>query len=303
MTITPNSGEFKPKIGLDSLYVALVTADSASAYTAGTPEYLAPAAEASQEPASAMKVDYYDDQPFDISSSEGETKIALKISALPPERQAQITGKTYDASTGRVYDNGGTPPDMALGFRSMKSNGKYRYYWFLKGRFSTPKEEAATKTDSPESKPATLEFTALRTIYKFTDANNDSVKRVFGDEDSTNFSGTGWFTQVQVPGVVAPSALALSSSDPIDGASNVAVDKTITLTFNNALPADSIYNVVVVKADGTAVTCVNTLDTTKKIMTVNPSASLDAASTYIVTYGVTDIYSQTLRGAINFGTA
>jgi len=129
------------------------------------------------------------------------------------------------------------------------------------------------------------------------------VKRVFGDADTDNFSATGWFSQVQVPSVAAPSALALSSSDPVDNETGVVVSKTITLTFNNALPAGEINHVVVSKADGTLAVCTNSLDTTKKIMTVNPDANLAASTVYIVAIGVTDIYGQDLQTVVNFTTA
>ncbi len=46
----PNAGEYKSKVGLDSLYIAEVTQDDLVAYAAGTPAYFAPAAEASQRP-------------------------------------------------------------------------------------------------------------------------------------------------------------------------------------------------------------------------------------------------------------
>ncbi len=302
--MTINQDEYKSVVGVDQLYIAEVTKDDATGYTAGTPEYLAPAAELTQEPASNTETQYADNQAFDSMTAVGETAIRAVITNLPAEMYAKLTGQVFDATTGRIYEREGTPSYFALGFRALKSNGKYRYYWFQKVKFAVPAEDAATKTDTPEFKTRELQVTALKTVYKFDlGAENDSVKRVWGDEDTLNFSATGWFTQVQVPGVVAPSALALSVSDPVDNATAVAVDKTITLTFNNALIAGAIYGVVVVKADGTPVTTVNSLDVTKKIMTVDPSANLTAASTYIVTYGVTDIYGQTLQGAINFTTA
>lgn len=304
MPVNANAGEYKSRVGLDSLYIAEVTQDDATAYVADTPEYLAPAAEATQEPTVNTETQYADDQPYDVMTEEGDTVVTLTVTGLPPEMYAKLLGKVFDSTTGRVFDIGGTPPDMALSFRSRKSNGSYRYYQYLKGKFSAPAEEAATKGDTPDPKTTEIIYTAIRTVYKFdVGSTNESTKRVFGDDDTTNFSETGWFASVQTPITAAISALSLSSSDPTDGAAAVAITKTITLTFNNALRNNAIYNVVVVKADGTAVACTNSLDATKKIMTVNPDASLDASSTYIVAYGVEDIYAQTLNGAINFGTA
>jgi len=304
MPINANPDEYKSVIGLDELYVAEITADSSTAYTAGTPEVLAPAAEVSMKPVSSQETQYADNQSYDVFAAEAETDMEITLTGVPSEMLAKLTGSEFDAATGRVFDNAGIPPWMALGFRSMKSNGKYRYYWFLKVQFSPPEEGAVTKADKATPKTIKLVCKAIKTTYKWDLGDvTDSVKRVYGDEDTDSFSATGWFTQVQVPSVGAPSALALSSSDPLDNATGVAVDKTITLTFNNALLAGEINHVVLSKADGTLAVCTNSLDTTKKIMTVNPDSNLTASTVYIVAIGVTDIYGQDLQIVVNFTTA
>lgn len=304
MGLTVNAGEYRSQIGLDSVYLAEVTADSLAAYTADTPEYFAPAIEATIEPTINTDTQYADDAAYDTMVSEGETKLTFNVTNIPIEMLAKITGKVFDTASGRLFDTSATPPYIALGFRSLKSNGSYRYYWFLKGRFDIPKEAATTKGDAPDPKPQEITYTAINTVYVFDLGDiNGTVKRVVGDDDTTNFSETGWFTQVQTPAVVAASALALTESTPADGASGVAVSANITLTFNNALPASAIYNVALVKADGTIVACTNTLDAARKVMTINPDANIDASSTYILTYAVVDIYGDALNGAINFGTA
>jgi phi13 family phage major tail protein len=302
--MTPNAAEFKSKIGLDMLYAALVTADGAAAYTAGTPFYLAPAATASQAPSSNQETQYADDQPYDVITSEGPTVVNLDVTGIPLEYLATILGKVYDSTTGRLYDNGGTPPDVALSFRSMKSNGHYRYFQYLKGKFSAPNEDTETKGETPTPKTTTLTYTAIRTIFKFDLGDiDDSVKRVVGDDDATNFSSTNWFAQVQTPEVAAVSALALSTSDPADDVTGVVRNKTITLTFNNALKDESITNVVLSAADGTLKATTNALDTTKKIMTVNPNADLGDTVVYSLAIGVVDIYDQTLQAVVSFTSA
>jgi phi13 family phage major tail protein len=301
-----NQDEYKSTVGLDSLYVALVTADSAAAYTAGTPQYLAPAAKASQKVTSSQETQYADDQPYDVLTAEGPTDIEMEITGLDPQTEALILGKTFDATTGRMYDYGGTPPDVALSFRSMKSNGKYRYYQYLKGKFSPPDEETETKGEKPSPKTLKLNFKAVPTIYKFTVSAGvtKTVKRVKGDEDTTNFSATNFFASVQVPAVAAVSALALSSSDPVGGATGVAINKVLTLTFNNALPAGAINNVELINsATGAVIAGTNSLDTTRKVMTVGHTAALTASSTvYRIVYGVVDIYGQALSGTVTFTT-
>lgn len=302
--MTVQAGEYKSRVGLDSLYVAVVSEDSATAYTAGTPAYLAPVAEATLEPTTNIQTQYADDTVFDVMTAEGETKITLTVTNYDPATLATILGKAFDTPAGRLYDNNATPPYCALSFRSLKSNGSYRYFQYMKGRFETPAEDFTTKGESPDPKPVELVFTAIYTIYEWNLGSvTDQIKRIVGDDNTTNFDETGWFTSVQVPSYSAPSSLALDGAvDPADGASGVAVSKTITITFNNALTADAIYNVIVAKADGTFVACTNSLDATAKILTVNPDSNLDASSTYIVSYGVTDIYGDYLVGAVNFGT-
>ncbi len=305
MAINPNSGEYKPRIGLDNLYVAVISEDSADAYTAGTPEWMAPVAEATQEPSANQETLYADNSAFDVISVEGETKITLKVTGMPLEMLALVTGRKFDAASGRMFDYSGTPPDVALSFRAKKSNGSYRYYQYLKGKFLMPKEEAATEADQPDIKTTELQFTGVKTIYAFDLGGglSGTVKRVVGDDDTTNFSSTGWFSQVQTPEAVAPSALSLSSSVPTDGGTGVSVSANQTLTFNNALTNNATTSVVLVKSDGTVIAGAKTLDTAKKVLTIDPTSSLTAGADYILTYAVTDIYGQALAGAINFSTA
>jgi phi13 family phage major tail protein len=301
----PNSGEYKSRIGLDSLYVAVISQDDAAGYAAGTPAYLAPAAEASQEPSSSFEVQYADDQPYDVMTAEGDTKIALVVTNIDLQTLATITGRVFDAASGRLWDNGGTAPYCALSFRSLKSNGGYRYYQYLKGKFDMPKEETATKGESPEPKTLELTFTAIRTTYKWNLGSvTDSVKRIVGDDDTTNFSETGWFTSVQTPSWSAPAALSLSSSVPTDGATGISVSANPTLTFNNTMLDSVIYAVgLFLVSDGSVIAGAITLDSTKKIITINPTSSLSASTAYLITYAVTDIYGQHLTGAVNFTTA
>jgi methionine-rich copper-binding protein CopC len=194
---------------------------------------------------------------------------------------------------------------MALSFRSLKSNGAYRYYQYLKGKFSMPKEDTSTKADSPDPKNVSLTFTAIFTTYQFDVGSfNDNCKRIVGDTDTTNFSATGWFTSVQTPAVGTPSALSMDTAVPADAATGVAITVSPTLTFNNALINNAINNVALIKnSDGSVVACTNSLDATKKILTVNPDANLSAGTTdYTLVYAVMDIYGQDLQGAVNFQT-
>jgi len=292
-------------VGVDQIYYALVTQDDSSAYAAGTPAVFAPAMKIAQAPKSNSLVQYADNQPFDSMNSEGETELNVEITGLPLDIHAEITGRVWDAATGRFFDNGGTPPDIALGFRAKKSNGDYRYYWFLKGKFAAPNEEQETQTDTPAPKSTSLKFTAVRTVKTFalTGSITDSVKRVVGETSDANFSATTWFDDVQVPVAGSPDALTCTPS-PADAASGVAVSVSPTLTFNNALRT-GVTGIALVEVDGTVIAAAITINAANLVVTINPTVDLDPATQYlIVVSGARDIYGQALAiTAYDFTTA
>ena len=299
-------GEYKSTLGLRDLYYALATQDDSSAYAAGTPAYMAPIINASSTPASNSLTQYADDGPYDVMTAEGETKIDLETTNIPIEVQAVLLGKKYDASTGRMFDNGGTPPDIALSFRAVKSNGSYRYFQYLKGKFSAPSEEHGTKTDSPDPKTAKITFTAVKTTYQFTlpDSVVDGVKLVKGDSDATNFSGTNWFASVQVPVVGSPSAFTVTPV-PADAATGVSVSANQTLTFSNPLAGNAENGIILTTAAGVPVALARTINAARTVVTLNPTSNLSATTDYLIIIpGVRDIYGQTLADTVvNFTTA
>ena len=304
----PESGEFKSVVGIDQVYYALVTQDNSDGYTAGTPAILAPAIKMSAEPNVSNDTQYADNKAFDVMVGEGETKLTFDATAIPIQTLATLLGKQFDAATGRIFDAGGeaVPPDVALGFRSKKSNGSYRYFWYLKGKFSAPKEEADTQAEKMTPKPAQLMYTAVNTIETFDLGDGGaekSVKRIVGDQDTTNFDESGWFSEVQTPSTTSPDALALSSSTPTDNATDVSISADQTLAFNNALTDASVNGINLVDlSTGLPVAAAVTLNTPKLVITVNPTADLSNDQEYLLVYAVTDIYGQTLNGVVSFTT-
>lgn len=304
--MTVNTTEYRTSIGLDSVYVAQILQDDSDAYLADTPIYLAPAAELSGAPTINEETLYYDDQPYESLLAEGKTERKLTLSALPAEVEALLTGEVLNAASGRLYDSAApaSAPYFALGYRAQKSNGHYRYVWFLKGRFQKPANEHTTLGESATPKPIELTYNAIKTVYKFDQGSRtDGVKRIMGDEDTTNFSAANWFTAVQTPGSSSPSALTCTPV-PADGATNVVVTADLTFTFNNRIRSGST-GVVLTKNDGTIVAGAYSWNAGYTVLTFNPTSSLSAGADYLITLsGVTDIYGQTLANTVyNFTTA
>jgi phi13 family phage major tail protein len=306
--MTVQAAEKKSVIGLRDLYIGWVTQDDADAYAAEAPTIFAPAVTASHKPTSNSKTQYADDGQFDVIINEGETQITLEVTNIPLSVLAWVLGKVFDAATGRMFDDAGTPPDVALSFRSKKSNGSYKYYQYLKGKFSTPEEEQATMADSPDPKTIKIIYTAIKTTYLFDLIGDGSVmdgaKRVVGDEDATDFDGDTWFDAVQVPVAGAPAAFTCTPS-PVDGAAAQAVGVAIVLTFSNPLAGGVEKGVALVRQDtSAAITLTRSLSADRTVLTLG-HASLTGAKTYnIVLAGVSDMYGQTLVDTVyDFATA
>jgi len=299
--------EYKPSLGLRDLYYALVTQDDASAYACGTPKYLAPAMKLTTKPKSNQESLYADDGAYESVSSEGETEGELEITEIPLVTLAELTGTVYDAATGSLLDNGGTPPYIALGYRAKKSNGKYKYYWYFRVRCQKPEEEKESDSDTPKPKTGKIKVTALKTIYKWVmGAVTDGVKRRVVDEDVPGTTVlANWFTAVQVPTIGSPGALSLTPV-PADNAVSVVVSSNLTLTFSNAMNGNILNGIALIKAsDDSPVAAAITINAARTVVTIDPTASLTAATEfYISVVNATDIYGQVLANTVvSFTTA
>ncbi|MGI6260026.1 MAG: major tail protein [Anaerolineaceae bacterium] len=206
--MTIGQGEYKSQVGLDKVYYALVSKDDATGYTAAAPVWLAPAGTAKVSTTRNQNMQYADDGVFDTSEGEGESKIDIEVTNVPLSVAAVLLGRTYNATNGMLIDgSAANPPDCALLFRSKKSNGKYKYLCYLKGKFSLADEDYATLEGQPSPKMVKLTYTAVRTIFEFTTATGvkETVKKVEADADISASASliNGWYTAVPVP--VAPS--------------------------------------------------------------------------------------------------
>jgi len=286
-------GEF---VGVDNLHAAIIIEDSEENYIAETPEYLAPSAEIAGEAETNNIPTYYDNMPADNYVTEGPTTLTITVSGIPADKAAKYLGKKYDAATGRVLDTGEpNPPYCAISFRFNRGKNGYRYYQYLKGTFSGGSEEAASKSNNIDIRTYQLTFTAVNTTHKWEiDGELKSMKRIFADTSDPAFDPEGWFSQVQTPDVSsAPSAVALSSITPADGATAVDLDAEIVLTFNNKIKEEAI---ALINTDtGDVVDVEKTWNETGKVLTITPKSNLSASTKFIVSVtGVVDIYGQKL---------
>lgn len=292
-------------VGVDSLHTALIIEDSGTNYIAEIPEYFAPAAEIVNDTEVEVQPTYYDNVTANNYITEGATTVTMTVSGVPARKAAKYLGKHYDEASGRVLDTGDpNPPDVALSFRYNKGKNAFRYYQYLKGKFSGGTEEAATKTSSVDIKTYQMTFSAVVTTKQWPiNGEMKGMKKIYADTTDEQFNATNWFNQVQTPDTaVAPDALSLVSSLPVDEAVGVAVDSDIVLTLNNKILGQTITLFTDVFVP---VPIAITKDATGEILTISPNSDLTAAISYVlIITNVIDVYGQKLENeVIGFTTA
>ena len=303
--------DYKSVVNVDNVWYAIITQDDAANYVTGTPKRLAPAMELKGTPSTSSETQYADGGVNDIAGAEGPTEFELTAPSLLDDTIAELLGMVSDTATGRIFDDAdpSRAPYFALGYRFKKSNGKYRYRWYLKCRAEKPGEEGASESDKVNLKTAVLKVKAVKTLHQW-DLLGDGlrvkeVKRVQGDEDLANFDGSTWFAAVQQPVAGTPAAFILSAV-PADAATGVLVSADVVLTFSTALAGGREAGITLVNADTFApVAVLRSINSTRKIVTLNPSSNLGASTDYIViVHDMVDIHGQALTDTvINFTTA
>ncbi len=205
-------GTFTLKRGLDNIFVAEVTSDTEEEFITGTPFKLIPAGEMSTTVDKDAANYWFDNGVFAIVGREGSSELSITGAGMRPADIAKITGKDVDPETGAVLDDGAyIEKYWALGARKKNIDGTYEYFWFMKGSFALPDDEAKTEGEDTDATGTELTYTAIQTNHKFAKTGK-VCKRVVIDTETTELTGEAdWFTQVVTPdniGTVAQKVTA-----------------------------------------------------------------------------------------------
>lgn len=157
--------------GVDGLVYARVTKDDneeTGGYVTGEVKPLAPVARIGKTTETGSNTEFYDNAPMFVIGSEGADEIEIDTTAIPLETLAELTGKSYDETTGALVDGAREERYFAIGYRTKGTDGAYRYVWRYKGMFSIPDEEVATEDNGTDTTGTTLTYTGIHTTHKFT---------------------------------------------------------------------------------------------------------------------------------------
>ena len=196
------------RIGCDNLvYVPMTTEDTAeSAPTYGTVTRATGVMTLNINPNGAQETLFADDGPMETASTLGRIEVEIQKNELTTKNKADLLGHQIDAKGALVYGDSDIAPWVAIGFRTLKSNGNYRYCWLYKGKFTEPEDSNETKGDSINFQADTINGQFTRLNYAYT-VNGKTVRpwkyeldQDYEDADAATIST--WFTAPVLPSAV-----------------------------------------------------------------------------------------------------
>ena len=126
--------------------IAPLMEDSETTHTYGTLQLMAGVIEASITPENAdPDVQHADDVEFSVLYPDPELSFKTKMADIPLTIQEMIFGNAIDDNGVLVRTASDRPPYFAVGFKSEKSDGTFRYVWLFKVRAKPVTETYATK--------------------------------------------------------------------------------------------------------------------------------------------------------------
>ena len=189
--------------GLSDIFICEIVDTEAEYKAVGTPEKLIPAGELTISKSFEKAQTYFDNSLFAETGKEAPTELSIVGAAVRAAFLAWIEGKTVDAATGAVLDDGDWHSKFyAISGKRDYTDGTSEYFWFNKCSFGGAEETGKTEDDSTDSAGMTLPFTAYKTTHKFK--NNDTSKLVRIDTASTKLKAdASWVEQVVTPDNIA----------------------------------------------------------------------------------------------------
>lgn len=187
-------------IGLDKLFYAKITEDELGNETYGTPTQLAKAMKADLTIELAEASLFADDGEAENVKAFKSGKLSLGVDDIGMETAKELTGASVDNNGVLVSSENDLAPYVAVGFRALKSNGKYRYFWLYRVKFAAPSTNLQTKGDSITFQTPTIEGTVMRR-NKVDGAGKHPWKAEVteGTTGVTEKTITSWFASVYEP--------------------------------------------------------------------------------------------------------
>ena len=187
-------------IGLDKLYYATITENTAGKETYAKPVQLAKAINAELSVEVAEAILYADNGPSEVIKEFKSGTLTLGIDDIGASVAAVLTDCRVDGNGVLVSASEDGGKNVAIGFRAAKASGKYKYFWLYRVKFALPATSLATKGDSITFQTPTIEGTILRRTKTDTQGKHLWKAEVTEGETGVNESViSNWYAQVYEP--------------------------------------------------------------------------------------------------------
>lgn len=185
--------------GVSNAVYAEITADTAEEFTTGTVKDFTGVSEIGRTTESSNEAHYYDNIPAIVIDSVGADEVTISASGIPLDVMAEITGQYYDSAKGLFVEQEAAPKYYAFGYITDKTDGTKVLVWRLKGKFSIPDTNSATKDDGTDANGQEITYTGINTTHKFT-ATGKGAKAVNIDTSvNETITEQTFFASVQTP--------------------------------------------------------------------------------------------------------
>ena len=132
-------------IGLDNLFYSKITEDENGNETYGTPVRLAKAISADISVELNEASLFADDAEAESIKAFKSGKLSLGVDDIGIEIAEDLTGAKTDDNGVLVSTSDDLAPYVAVGFRALRANGKYRYFWLYRVQFGVPATNLQTR--------------------------------------------------------------------------------------------------------------------------------------------------------------
>lgn len=197
------------RIGCDNLvYVPMTTEDTKeTAPVYGTVVPAVGVMSLNINPNGSQETLFADDGPMETAATLGKIEVEIQKAELTTKNKADMLGHQIDEKGGLVYGDNDVSPWLGIGFRTLKSNGKYRYVWLYKGKFTEPEDNNETKGDSINFQSDTIKGQFVKLNYAYT-VNGKTTRPWKYEMDEDNESAdaatmASWFSTPVMPATTA----------------------------------------------------------------------------------------------------
>ena len=183
--------------GCRDFYIAKIKQNTTAAYVAETPVKLARAIKAKIDEKWTSEKIYSDNGTEEVINSYEGTDVELEVNALAPQDRAILFGQLYENGF-LVKTSDDKAPEVAIGWRERKLNGKYEFKWLYAGKFAEGiSEEATTKEGklSPTTKSVKGSFYERSMDNKYEISVDES--NLLTEHADASSAIKDWFSKVQ----------------------------------------------------------------------------------------------------------